>query len=86
MASRKSRVVTVSLPPDLAEAFDRIAEEEQRTRSELFREMLRAYRAQREVEELSALQRYGALRADELGILNEEQILALVAEERADRP
>lgn len=83
MSSRRSRVVTVSLPPELAADFDRIAADEQRTRSELFREMLRAYRAQKELEEFHDLQRYGASRARERGILTEEDVVAIVAEERA---
>jgi predicted transcriptional regulator len=82
MAARNSRVVTVSLPPELADEFSRIAEQEQRTRSELFREMLRVYGAQREVEELETLQRYGATRGQELGILSEADVLALLEEER----
>jgi predicted transcriptional regulator len=82
MATRNSRVVTVSLPPELADEFSRIAEQEQRTRSELFREMLRVYGAQREVEELETLQRYGATRGQELGILSEADVLALLEEER----
>ena len=81
-ATRHSRVVTVSLPPELADDFERIAAEEQRTRSELFREMLRAYRAQREVDEFELLQRYGASRADVDGVLSEEDVLAIVEQER----
>lgn len=83
MATRRSRVLTVSLPPDLAEAFDHIAAEEQRTRSELFREMLRSYRLLREVAEFEELQRYGAERADDAGVLTEQDVVDLVAEERA---
>ena len=83
MTPRRSRVVTVSLPPDLADEFDRIADREQRTRSELFREMLRAYRVQREIAEFEALQRYGAERARSAGVLTEEDVLSIVAEERA---
>ena len=82
MATRNSRVVTVSLPPELAEEFGRIAEQEQRTRSELFREMLRVYREQRETQEFEALQRSGATRGQELGILSEADVLALLEEER----
>ncbi len=83
MSSRRSRVVTVSLPPELAEDFERIAAEEQRTRSELFREMLRTYRLQREAEEFDLLQRYGAERARSAGVLTEQEVIDLVAEERA---
>ena len=82
MATRNSRVVTVSLPPELEEEFGRIAEQEQRTRSELFREMLRVYREQRETQEFDALQRSGATRGQELGILSEADVLALLEEER----
>lgn len=82
MATRNSRVVTVSLPPELAEEFGRIAEQEQRTRSELFREMLRVYREQRETQEFEGLQRSGATLGQELGILSEADVLALLEEER----
>lgn len=81
-APRHSRVVTVSLPPELADDFERIAADEQRTRSELFREMLRAYRAQREVDEFELLQRYGASRSDGAGVLSEEDVLRIVEQER----
>lgn len=81
-SSRHSRVVSVSLPPDLADDFERIADEEQRTRSELFREMLRVYRAHRELQEFELLQRYGAARGEDLGVLSEDDVLALLEEER----
>lgn len=83
MSTRRSRVLTVSVPPELAADFERIAAEEQRTRSELFREMLRSYRLQREVVEFQELQRYGAAKAREAGVLSEQDVADLVAEERA---
>jgi metal-responsive CopG/Arc/MetJ family transcriptional regulator len=43
MKKTKYQTVTLSLPPELAEAVDRVAAEEARTRSELFREMIRVY-------------------------------------------
>ncbi|MGH2676107.1 MAG: CopG family ribbon-helix-helix protein [Actinomycetota bacterium] len=45
---RSSKVLAVSVPPDSAKDFDRIAKEEGRNKSELFREMLRVYRIWRE--------------------------------------
>ena len=42
---RTTKVLTVSLPPDAAEDFDRLAAREGRNRSELFREMFVVYRA-----------------------------------------
>jgi CopG family transcriptional regulator/antitoxin EndoAI len=44
---RKSRVFTISLPPELADRAEAIAREESRTMSELFREALRSYRLER---------------------------------------
>ncbi|MGZ4212747.1 MAG: CopG family ribbon-helix-helix protein, partial [Actinomycetota bacterium] len=41
---RPSKVLSVSVPPDTAKDFDRIARQEGRNKSELFREMLRVYR------------------------------------------
>ncbi|HRW67446.1 MAG TPA: ribbon-helix-helix domain-containing protein [Candidatus Competibacter sp.] len=39
-----TRMVGFSIPPTMADEFERMAEEEQRTKSELFREMFRVYR------------------------------------------
>lgn len=44
---RPSNTVTISLPPDLAEEVDRLAAEEHRSRSELFREAFRQYASSR---------------------------------------
>lgn len=45
---RPSQTVTVSLPPDLAREVDRVARQEGRSRSEMFREALRQYLARRD--------------------------------------
>jgi metal-responsive CopG/Arc/MetJ family transcriptional regulator len=55
MSKRHSRVLTVSVPPETAEDFDRIAEAEGRNRSELFREMLRVYRAYEETRTFESI-------------------------------
>ena len=65
---RTSRVLAVSVPPDTADEFDRIAAREGRNRSELFREMLRVYRVHRVTQTFESLQRYGAARAGRSGI------------------
>jgi metal-responsive CopG/Arc/MetJ family transcriptional regulator len=44
---RSSRTFTISFPPDLAEQVERLAAQESRTTSELFREAFRTYRAER---------------------------------------
>ncbi len=77
-----SRVLTVSLPPDSAEDFERIAEQEGRNRSELFREMLRVYQTYLESRTFESLQRYGAAQASRRGITSEEDVERLIQEAR----
>jgi CopG family transcriptional regulator/antitoxin EndoAI len=57
---RTTKVLSLSLPPDLVREADRVAKEEGRTKSELFREALRRYVEERRWR---GLQRYGAERA-----------------------
>ena len=75
-------MVAVSLPPDSAEDFVRIAEEEGRNRSELFREMLRVYRIYRESGRFESLQRYGAAAARRRGVRDEDDVERLIHEAR----
>jgi metal-responsive CopG/Arc/MetJ family transcriptional regulator len=83
MASRRtSRVLTVSVPPETAEEFNRLAGSEGRNKSELFREMLRVYRTFRETDAFESLQRYGAARARRLGIRDERDVERLIHDAR----
>lgn len=84
MAKRATHVVAVSLPPESAEDFERIARDEGRNKSELFREMLRVYRAYRETGVFEALQRYGASRARAVGVRDENDVERLIEEARRD--
>jgi metal-responsive CopG/Arc/MetJ family transcriptional regulator len=79
---RASHVLTVSVPPETAAAFRRLAAEEGRNRSELFREMLRVYTTVRETAEFESLQRYGAARAREHAVLDEADVERLIDEFR----
>jgi metal-responsive CopG/Arc/MetJ family transcriptional regulator len=79
---RKSKVLAVSVPPETAEEFDRLAGAEGRNKSELFREMLRVYRGYRETGTFESLQRYGAAQARRLGIRDERDVERLIAEAR----
>ncbi len=45
--SRTTKVMGFSVPPSIMEEVEQIAREENRTKSELFREMLRVYRSYR---------------------------------------
>ncbi len=76
-----SRLLSVSLPEDLAAQTDALAQSLGKTRSEVVRDALRR---QLQVERLAALQRYGRERAEERGI-GPEDAEALVDEQRAER-
>jgi CopG family transcriptional regulator/antitoxin EndoAI len=78
---RTTRVLSLSLPPDLAREAERVAKQEGRTRSELFREALRRYVEDRRWREL---QRYGAGRARRLG-MTEADVERVVQEVRRGR-
>ena len=73
-------MVSVSVAPEEASEFERIASDEGRNRSELFREMLRVYAVWRETQRFESLQRYGAARARKMGITSEEDIDRLLLE------
>ena len=75
-------MLAVSVPPEAAEEFDRLAGAEGRNKSELFREMLRVYRTYRETGSFESLQRYGAARARRLGIRDERDVERLIREAR----
>lgn len=77
---RTSKVISLSLPPRIYEQAKRIALEEGRTSSELFREALRQYI---DFREWRGLQRYGAARARERG-LTENDVESLVDQYRDD--
>lgn len=83
MPKRSSKVLAVSVPPDAAADFERLADEEGRNKSELFREMLRVYRIWRETQRFEYLQRYGAARARQLGITSEDDVERLIQEIRS---
>ena len=63
---RTMRIVSLSLPPNLLREAERVAKQEGRTKSELFREALRRYVDERKWR---GLQRYGASRARKLGVI-----------------
>jgi CopG family transcriptional regulator/antitoxin EndoAI len=62
---RTTRVLSLSLPPDLVREAERIAKQEGRTKSELFREALRRYVEERRWR---GLQCYGPGRARSVGM------------------
>ena len=77
---RTTRILSLSFPPDLLKAAERAAKKEGRTKSELFREALRGYLQEMQWREL---RRYGATRAQRLGI-READVDRLIHEHRAE--
>ena len=55
---RKSKVYTISLPPELAQMAEALAKRDSRTMSELFREAFRTYSAQQARRTLDELGEY----------------------------
>jgi CopG family transcriptional regulator/antitoxin EndoAI len=62
MATRSSRVYTISLPPELALKAEALAKRDSRTMSELFREAFRSYYAQQARRTLEDIGEYAASR------------------------
>ena len=72
---RTTQTWTVSLPPNLLREAERIAKDEDRTKSELVREALRMYIEERRWR---TLQRETAARAQVLGLRSEQHVARLV--------
>ena len=79
---RSSAVLSVSVPPDSAREFERLAEREGRNKSELFREMMRVYRRERELLVFEDLAEYGHRKGAAAGALTEDDIERLIHEAR----
>ncbi|MDI6603139.1 MAG: ribbon-helix-helix domain-containing protein [Patescibacteria group bacterium] len=67
--ARVTTPITLSIPPEMEKKIKRLMKEENRTRSELFREALRRYFEEKEWEKIY---RYGEMKAREKGISEEE--------------
>jgi len=78
---RTSKLVTISLLPELLEEAERLAKEEKRSRSEFFREAIRRYIEEKKWERIY---RYGRMKAQEQG-LAEADVERLVDEYRAEQ-
>ena len=75
---RTTKLITISILPELLQETEKVAKEENRSRSELIREALRRYIAEREWRRL---QRYGIRKAKKLR-LEEGDVERLVDEYR----
>lgn len=80
--ARKTQVLGFSVPPEVAEEYERLAKREGRSKSELFREMIAAYKAKREEEAFFRLQNRMSRRARAKGVLTEKDVERVVFEDR----
>ena len=81
MLARSSKVMTVSLPQEMFRKAEKLAKEENRTRSELFREALRQYMASR--ERWQEIRKWGGEAAREYGVASEADVERIVDELRS---
>lgn len=81
MPSRQRAVMTISLPPLMATEYRRLAKEKGESASEFFREIFTLYKQQKLKNELADLQHYGAAKARE-GDITEDDIDSLVFGDR----
>lgn len=79
MIHRNAQPVTITVPTGLLKAADKIARKEGRSRSELFREALRAFFWKKRWE---AIRAYGVAKAKQMGIKTEEDIERVIDELR----
>ena len=79
---RRRVAVTISLPPDIAENYEKLAKKEAKNKSQLFRDMFLLYKARTLEQEFYDLQRRGAKLARKKAILTEKDVERIVFEDR----
>ena len=79
---RKTTVLGFSVTPEIAQEYEQLAERQRKSKSELFRQMVEAYKAKLEEEEFLRLQRKMAGRARKKRIFTEKEVERLVFEDR----
>jgi predicted transcriptional regulator len=80
--NKKRSAVTISMPKDMAEEYDKLAKRLAKNRSVLFREMFLAYKKEYLGREFRELQKYGADLAQKRGLFTESEVEKLVFEGR----
>ena len=80
--ARTAVTIGFSVPPELAADIERMAQSEGRSKSELFREMVRVYRREQELAVFEDLAAYGSQRARSAGAFTEADVERLIHEAR----
>jgi hypothetical protein len=79
---RRRVAVTISIPPEIAEDYAKIAQKEAKNKSQLFRDMFLIYKAKVLEQEFFDLQREGTRLARKRGIFTEKDVERIVFEGR----
>jgi len=82
---RTTKTLTVSLPPQTYEEIERLARLERKTKSELFRDMVKLYEDHLDEERWKRLRRLGRAGANKYRLSSEQDIEKLVHEARGIR-
>ena len=79
--SRKTKVLSLSVSPEIANELDNISKAEDKSRSEIFKEMFRTYKESLAEKEWRELFDFGKETAKRFSIVNEEELFKILNEE-----
>jgi metal-responsive CopG/Arc/MetJ family transcriptional regulator len=82
---RTTKTLTVSLPPEIFDEIANLAKLERKTKSELFRDMVRVYEDQLDEARWKKLRRLGKATAKKYRLTTAEDIEKLIHEARGGR-
>jgi len=82
MLSRTTKIMSVSLPPEMVKEVERLAAIEKKSKSQLFRDMFALYEEVQREKRWQNVRRTGNRAVKRLGITSEEDIDSLIHEVR----
>src|SRR4030042_3842551 len=85
LMARTTKTLTVSLPPQIYEEIERLARLERKTKSELFRDMVKLYEDHLDEGRWKRLRRLGRATAEKYRLSSDRDIEKLVHEARGIR-
>lgn len=80
---RKSKVLSLSVPPEIARELDNMARTEDKSRSELFKDMFKTYKESVAEKEWRELFSFGKETAKRFKIKDEEELFKILDGERS---
>lgn len=79
---RNTRILGFSVAPEIAEEYERLAQRQKKSKSELFRQMVENYKSRLDEEEFFRLQARMARRAQKKKTFTERDVEKIVFEDR----